>query len=237
MSDVLRLESADGQRLIHLPGASAGHQLTLADVAQLREWLLLPVAAQERLIVLTGTDHFCLGRKPGPPPPGPSANLRIRDGVARPILDLYAAVVAAPLPVVAAVRGQAFGFGCALAGICDVVYAEPGARFALPELDKGVPPALAMRALTRHVAPKRLAEWVLSGREVDAPEALEAGLLSRIIADPLAEARALAATLAPRSLRSLASVKAFLSASDASAAQTGWLAAELIAATLAEAAT
>jgi enoyl-CoA hydratase len=223
-------ESHPAARLIRLTGGA----VSLADVASIADAVARPPEAHERLIILAGKDDFCIGREPGPPPPHPSVNLRIRDRIAKPILSAYDAIASATLPVVAVVSGRALGFGCALAAICDLTYAHPAAIFSLPELEKGVPPTLAMRAVVNKAGTKALADWILTGREFDAREALNSGLLSAISHEPESDALKLAVRLQPQTIRALASVKTFLAAADHGADGLARLAAELVAATMSE---
>ena len=92
-----------------------------------------------------------------------------------------------PKPTIAAVNGPALGGGFVLALLCDVRVAGPGAAFGFPELTRGIPASYgaARAALGRAVA----ADLCLTGRTVDAQEALALGVVSRIgEAAPLAEA-------------------------------------------------
>lgn len=84
-------------------------------------------------------------------------------------------------PVVAAVRGRALAGGAGLATACDVVLAEEGARFGYPEVRVGFVPAMVMTMLRRAAGEKRAFELVATGRVIDAREALEIGLVSRVL--------------------------------------------------------
>ena len=84
------------------------------------------------------------------------------------------------MPCCRAARGRALGFGCALVGGADVALASTDARFALPEMLHGTPPTLAMSALAG-VARKTVADMVYSTEEIDAPHALAAGIVSRVV--------------------------------------------------------
>ncbi len=139
-----------------------------------------------RAVVIRGNGKdFCLGREPKPVPGGSTDTAHAaHESVMQVILDVYRAFRACPVPVVAAVQGRAHGFGCGLAGACDVVIAADDARFALPEMAKGIPPTLVMCALA-DVNRKALVEMVYSCREVDAAAALASGIVSRVV--PAAE--------------------------------------------------
>jgi enoyl-CoA hydratase len=102
-------------------------------------------------------------------------------------------------PVVAAVNGFALGGGCELAMACTLRVAADVARFGQPEVKLGVTPGFAgTQRLPRLVGKGRALDLLLTGRMVDAPEALAIGLVNRVVpsADLMAEARALASLLA-----------------------------------------
>ena len=103
-----------------------------------------------------------------------------------------------PVPVVASVHGLCLAGGVGLVMGCDVVLASEGAAFGLPEVDLGLWPFMVSALLGRHVSPKRAMEMMLSGRRVPAAEALEMGLLSRVVADLPGETEALVASLAAK---------------------------------------
>jgi len=83
---------------------------------------------------------------------------------------------------VAAVRGRALAGGAGLATACDIVIAHESARFGYPEVRVGFVPAMVMAILRRLVGEKRAFELVATGRQVSAAEALELGLVSRVVA-------------------------------------------------------
>lgn len=93
---------------------------------------------------------------------------------------------------IAAVHGPAIGAGWGLALGCDTCWAGDQAVFALPEVAKGfrVPRLIATR-LAQVVGPVRAAEIVLSGRKIDADEAMTIGVVGRRI-DGAATTRAAA---------------------------------------------
>ncbi|MEO8910896.1 MAG: enoyl-CoA hydratase/isomerase family protein [Gemmatimonadaceae bacterium] len=86
-------------------------------------------------------------------------------------------------PVVALVRGRAYGGGAGLATACDIVLAHEDARFAYPEVTIGFVPAMVMTMLRRSVGEKHAFDLVSSGRILRAEEAKEIGLASRVFAD------------------------------------------------------
>jgi enoyl-CoA hydratase/carnithine racemase len=86
-------------------------------------------------------------------------------------------------PTLAAVNGYALGGGCEFALACDLRIAAQGARFGQPEVGLGiVPGAGASYRLPRAVGHAFAAELILTGRVIDADEALARGLVSRVVA-------------------------------------------------------
>ena len=85
-------------------------------------------------------------------------------------------------PVIAQVHGYALAGGCGLAAACDVVIAAADAVFGLPEIRLGLLPLMVLAPILRTASPRRVLELVLTGRELPAPEALEIGLVTRVVA-------------------------------------------------------
>jgi enoyl-CoA hydratase/carnithine racemase len=113
------------------------------------------------------------------------------------------AIAELPQITVAGIRTHCVGGALVLAGACDIRIATDDVRFAIPELDAGIPLAWGgMKHLVRLVGETLAADLVLSCRPFGADEALRAGLISRVVpADHLAgELDALAATIARKPL-------------------------------------
>ena len=121
-------------------------------------------------------------------------------------------------PVIAAVNGYAAGGGFELALACDFIVAVPDARFSLPEVKLGlVPDSGGVFRLARRI-PRALAnELLLTGRPMDADEALRWGIASRVVERErlMDEARALAAELEAVGPLAAQAVKAVLAATEA----------------------
>jgi len=112
----------------------------------------------------------------------------------RPVFEAWRAL---PVPVVAAVAADAVGGGLELAMTCDLIVADPRARFGLPEVTLGlIPGGGGTQRLPRRVGWTAAMEILLLGRLLPAQRALELGLINAIAAE--GAAREEAAELARR---------------------------------------
>ena len=91
------------------------------------------------------------------------------------------AIVDCPVPVIAAVNGAAFGGGCELALCCDFIIAARHARFALPEVTRGIMPGGGgTQNLPRAIGERRAKQLILTGAAFTAEEALAWGMVNEI---------------------------------------------------------
>ena len=93
----------------------------------------------------------------------------------------FRALAECPKPTVALVNGPALAGGFALALLCDVRIAAPEATFGFPELERAIPPSYAAAASA--LGPAVARDLCLTGRVIDAQEALALGVVSRIGGD------------------------------------------------------
>ena len=104
-------------------------------------------------------------------------------------------------PVIAAVNGFALGGGCELAMACTLRIAADTARFGQPEINLGIVPGYAgTQRLSRLVGKGVALDLLLTGRQIKADEALQIGLVNKVVpaAQLMTEAKALAAELASK---------------------------------------
>jgi 2-(1,2-epoxy-1,2-dihydrophenyl)acetyl-CoA isomerase len=115
-----------------------------------------------------------------------------------------------PKPVLAAVNGPAVGIGCSLALCCDLIVAGESAYFLLAFVNIGlVPDGGSSLFVPTRVGMARASELAMLGERLQAPRALEWGLINRVVADERVreETTALAARLAAGPTRSYAGTK------------------------------
>ncbi|HEX6534245.1 MAG TPA: enoyl-CoA hydratase/isomerase family protein [Gemmatimonadaceae bacterium] len=138
--------------------------------------------ADTRVVVLDAEGRdFCAGADlaalEGMIDAGADAHRRDAEALGR----VFRTIRAMAKPVVAAVRGRALAGGAGLATSCDIVLASDDARFGYPEVRVGFVPAMVMTMLRRLAGEKRAFELVATGRTIGAREALEIGLVSRVL--------------------------------------------------------
>lgn len=132
-----------------------------------------------RVIVLSasGDRAFCVG-----------ADLKERNGFTdadllaqRPVFRrAFGSILDLRVPAIAAVSGFALGGGCELALACDLIVADDGAQFGLPEVGVGlVPGGGGTQLLARRIGIARAADLIYTGRRVTADEATALGIVNR----------------------------------------------------------
>lgn len=177
-------------------------------------------AGEARAIVLTGTGRgFCSGANLGTPSMssaagggGPASGRAFDAGAA---LDthynpLVSQLRDLPVPLVTAVNGAAAGVGCSIALLGDMIVAAESAYFLQAFRRIGlVPDGGSTYMLARAVGRARAMEMMLLGEKVQAPQALDWGLINRVVPDAalMDEALALATALAAGPTRTLSMIR------------------------------
>lgn len=134
------------------------------------------------VIVLTATGSvFCAGGDLSSMPTGSDATqpLPMRGDFG----DLLIRLANIEKPTVARVQGPAMGGGLGLIASCDIAIACESATFATPEIKRGFFPFMISAPLARVMPRRKMMEMILLGEKLSAQQALECGLLTRVVAD------------------------------------------------------
>ncbi len=116
-----------------------------------------------------------------------------------------------PVPVIAALHGACYGGGAQLALAADMRIASPDTKLSIMEMKYGLIPDMGLSQLLPGLVRDDVArELVYSARVVEASEAAELGLITRISEDALADAKALAGEIAAKPENSIRSAKRWL---------------------------
>jgi enoyl-CoA hydratase len=113
--------------------------------------------------------------------------------------DVWGTLLSLPQPTIAAVHGYTVGGGMEMALLCDICIAAEDAIFFLPETTLGMIPGVAgTQTAPRAIRLGRALDMVLTGKRVGAQEAVQIGLVNRVVPREtlLTAAKALAYTLA-----------------------------------------
>ncbi len=206
----IQLSSRDGLAVVAIDRQEALNALDRETLSELRDRLReLSVDTAARVVVLTGAGDRAF-----------AAGADINAMSEMTVLEAHAwgalghecgrLLESMPKPTIAAVNGFALGGGCELALACDIRYASDRATFGQPEINLAVIPGWGgTQRLARAVGPALAKDLILTGRTIDASEALRIGLVSAVFpADELLE-RALeaAAGLAKKSPLALSAAK------------------------------
>ena len=131
-----------------------------------------------RAVILTGNEKaFAAGADIKEMADASAMDMLIRDQFAR-----WDRIRKIKKPVIAAVSGFALGGGCELVMTCDIIIASETAKFGQPEINIGVMPgAGGTQRLTRAVGKAKAMEIVLTGKMITAQEALQWGLINKVV--------------------------------------------------------
>ena len=107
----------------------------------------------------------------------------------RHLKELFYQIYTHPKVVIAQVNGHALAGGCGLATISDFSFAVPEAKFGYTEIKIGFVPAIVMQFLIRKIGEGRAKELLLSGKIINAKEAVAYGLINEVVEPELLENR------------------------------------------------
>ena len=133
-----------------------------------------------RVIVITGAGEAAFSA--GGDLSGGFVDSPLPDHQSRGVLaDLFRAMRSAPKPIVGRINGVALGGGFGVAAACDITIASDNAKFGTPEIDLGLWPMMISTVLLPLVPRKQLLEMMLVGRVLDATEARDLGVVTRVV--------------------------------------------------------
>lgn len=117
------------------------------------------------------------------------------------VMETFITVENVNLPVIAAVNGYAFGGGCELTLACDMVIASDRALFAMPESALGLVPGFGVLRAPAVIGRQMTKLLVMAAERIDAHQALQCGLIQRVVVHErlMSEALALAEKIASNS--------------------------------------
>jgi enoyl-CoA hydratase/carnithine racemase len=160
-----------------------GNLFTLPMCLDLTRLLLDPTESARVLVLSAAGPNFCLGRERTAETPEDVY------AMTQALANLNVALVTSRLVVISQISGDAAGFGVGLAALADVAIASETARFAFPEAEAGLAPALVLTWLPAALG-RRLAFWLTAtGQPMGAGTAERAGLINQAVpAERLQEA-------------------------------------------------
>lgn len=196
----------DGVATITIDDPERRNPLSLAVMAELTDAVTAAGTDEAvRVIVLTGAGDAAFSA--GGDLSGSFVDSPLPDHQSRGILaDLFRAMRSCPKPIIGRINGVALGGGFGVAAACDITIAAEHAKFGTPEINLGLWPMMISTVLLPLAPRKQLLEMMLAGKIIDASEAREMGLVTRVVpADHLDTAVAeTAALLASKSSAALA---------------------------------
>ncbi len=199
--ETIRYESREGVATVTLNRPEVHNAMNQAMRAELtRCFGEIAVSDEVQVVVVTGAGEraFSAGAdiKESVEPQDP---VRFREQRKR--IDFRQAMDRCPQPILAAIRGYAFGGGLELALASDIRIAADDARLGLTEIDLAIiPGGGGTQRLPRLIGRGKALEMILTGARIDAATALGLGLVERVVpaAELQASVQALARTLAAK---------------------------------------
>jgi enoyl-CoA hydratase len=181
MGGDLIVELRDNVLWITLNRPELGNSVTDAMAGQLAN-ALIHADERARLVVLRGAgSEFCTGRAPPPPAAGATEALARRRST-EVVFDCYGAFRSCRVPIVGLVQGQAFGFGCSIAALCDLTIATDKATFQVPEMMHRIMPTMVMSSLVDRLSRKAISHLVYTSQIISPERALSFGIVGDIVA-------------------------------------------------------
>ncbi|MFO7769526.1 MAG: enoyl-CoA hydratase/isomerase family protein [bacterium] len=190
--------------------------LTSGMIGEILEALALIEGEEDaRVLLIRGEGtSFCAGADLGELKQVQDASFEENMAASRELVRLFRTIYTYPKATVAAVHGYCVAGGCGIATACDVVVADPEARFRYSEAAIGFVAAIVTVMLLRSVGEKHARELLLTARYTPAAEALRIGLINEVSesGQAMGRAREVAREIALNSTTGIALSKEVLAA-------------------------
>jgi enoyl-CoA hydratase/carnithine racemase len=184
MDKAILVDRADSVIRIGVNRPDRGNAFTDEMISELTA-AISAVRENDRVVLISSAGRdFCVGREASTAPLDPLRRRAWADNV----FGCYGAIRNCAIPVVAAVRGRAFGFGCAIAAISDITLASGDARFQVPEITHSVMPGNVLSAFIDRVSRKGMIYLALSAAEIDALLAQTYGIVTTVVPEQALDA-------------------------------------------------
>ncbi|KAF9968561.1 EnoyL-CoA hydratase [Mortierella alpina] len=136
-----------------------------------------------RVIVVTGNGkYFCTGMDLTPQDNDTNDSLSAADPVAQ-TQSMFTTLSRCPKPTVARMNGPALGGGVGIVFACNFRIVHPSAYFSMPEVHRGLIPALISEVIVPQLGAFRSKQYMLSGERVSAQEAYRVGFVTAVVED------------------------------------------------------
>ena len=195
---MIRIETRGAFVFATLDAPASRNALTDAMVSGLLDAVATAEAAPEvRALVIRGAAHtFCAGGDfsrfkalMAEPAPAPSQGPDPIAGFNRGFGAMLERLSNAGIATIAVVEGAAMGGGVGLAACCDFVLASSTAQFGMPEVTLGLPPAQIAPFVAARLGHGPALRLMLTGRRINATQALACGLADEVLAPDALEVR------------------------------------------------
>ncbi|BBC30908.1 hypothetical protein SGFS_022020 [Streptomyces graminofaciens] len=224
MTDLIRYTCEEGVARIVLARPTKANAIDLPTAHALG--VAVDRAAQSdvrAVVVLAEGKRFCAGGDVAAMAAAPDRAAYVEQ-LAMTVDDVFQRLAGLSKPVVAAVRGAVAGAGLALMLSCDVIVSAASTKFLPAYADVGLTPDCGVSyLLPRAIGQQRALELVLTGRVLSAEEAREWGMVTEVVEDAFADARAvrLGERLAAGPAHALGETKRLLRSGQLTREQTG----------------
>ncbi len=212
----IRFEVENGIAVVSLNTPENFNALTEASAAELND--ALNRCADDdgvRVVVIRGEGRaFCAGGDIRSMKRGLDEGDRHKLArIVRALGDAASKIRMLPKPIIAEIHGSAAGAGCSLALLCDFRVVSEEVRFIEAFVNIGLVPDMGgIHILSRHMGLGRLTEYAMTGKPLTATEALEMGIVNRVVAREAlhAETMALAEKLRAQPAMAVGHIKALI---------------------------